>query len=77
MHQKQSSLYFVKYLKLSIQLIKKLKKGNCCIHKSESIKYLGVSLDSALTYQEEVKSILRKMACGEKNPIFLTRGNIR
>ena len=44
----------------------KLKKGNCCIRKSESIKYLGVSIDSALTYQNEVKSILRKMACGIK-----------
>ena len=45
---------------------KKLKLGNCCTRKSESIKYLGVSIDSALTYQDEVKSILRKMACGIK-----------
>ena len=44
----------------------KLKIENCCIRKSESIKYLGVSIDSALTYQDEVKSILRKMACGIK-----------
>ena len=44
----------------------KLKIGNSCIRKYESIKYLGVSVDSALTYQDEVKRLLRKMACGIK-----------
>ena len=44
----------------------KLKIGNCFIRKSESIKYLGVFIDSALTHQDEVKSILRKKACGIK-----------
>ena len=36
------------------------------IRSSNTIKYLGVYLDQNLTYQEEVKHILRKMACGIK-----------
>ena len=40
-----------------------------CICKYESIKYLRVSIDSAITYQDEVKNILRKMACGIKTYI--------
>ena len=49
----------------------KLKIGNCCIRKSKSIKYLGVSIDSALLYQDEVKSILPKMACCIKTLYYL------
>ena len=66
MHQKQSSILFVKNLELIHTTDLKLKIGNCCFRKSESIKYLGVSMDSDLTYQDEVKSILRKMECGIK-----------
>ena len=51
----------------------KLKIENWCIRKAESIKNLGVSIDSALTYQDEVKSLLRKMACGIKTLGFYER----
>ena len=36
------------------------------IRSSSSVKSLGVYLDQILTFQEEVKHILRKMACGIK-----------
>ena len=60
------TIFFIKKSRALPTTDIKLKIGNCCIRKSESIKYLGVSTDSALTYQDEVKSILRKMACGIK-----------
>ena len=76
MHQIQSSVFFVKKSRALHTTDIKLKIGNCCIRKSESIKYLGVSIDSALTYQDEVKSIRRKMECGTKT-LYSVRGNIR
>ena len=36
------------------------------IRSRSTLKYLGVYLDQNLTFQEEVKHILRKMACGIK-----------
>ena len=39
---------------------------NQIIENSKSIKYLGVYLDQNLTFQNEVKNVLRKMACGIK-----------
>ena len=36
------------------------------IRSSSTVKFLGVYLDQNLTFQEEVKHILRKMACGIK-----------
>ena len=36
------------------------------IRSSSTVKYLGVYLEQNLTFQEEVKHILRKMACGIK-----------
>ena len=73
MHQKQSSLLFVTNLELIHKTDLKFKIENCCFRKSESIKYLGVPIDSDLTYQDDVKSILRKMACGIKPYIHYER----
>ena len=39
---------------------------NEIIQTSANVKYLGVYLDRNLTYQNEVKNTLRKMACGIK-----------
>ena len=36
------------------------------ISPSNHVKYLGVFLDRNLTYQDEVKNLLMKMACGIK-----------
>ena len=36
------------------------------IKQKECVKYLGVQLDQNLNYQNEVKIILRKLACGIK-----------
>ena len=36
------------------------------IKRKECVKYLGVQLDQNLNYRNEVKNILRKMACGIK-----------
>ena len=36
------------------------------IRSSSTVKYLGVYLDQNLMFQEEVKHLLRKMACGIK-----------
>ena len=36
------------------------------IKQKECVKFLGVQLDQNLNYQNEVKNILRKMACGIK-----------
>ena len=44
----------------------RLKIGNHLIKPKESVKYLGIHLDRNLTYQQEVKNILHKMACGIK-----------
>ena len=37
------------------------------IEEKTNVKYLGVVLDQFLTFQDEIKNILRKMACGIKN----------
>ena len=34
------------------------------IEEKTNVKYLGVVLDQFLTFQDEIKNILRKMACG-------------
>ena len=44
----------------------KLEVKGQFIKATNSIKYLGVYLDRNLTFQEEVKHVLRKMACGIK-----------
>ena len=36
------------------------------IEEKTNVKYLGVVLDQFLTFQDEIKKILRKMACGRK-----------
>ena len=36
------------------------------IEQKTNVKYLGVVLDQFLTFQDEIKNILRKMACGIK-----------
>ena len=36
------------------------------IKEKTKVKYLGVVLDQFLTIQDEIKKILRKMACGIK-----------
>ena len=36
------------------------------IEPSSCVKYLGVHLDQSLTFEEEIKNILKKMACGIK-----------
>ena len=36
------------------------------IEEKTNVKYLGVVLDQFLTFQDEIKNILRKMACGIK-----------
>ena len=36
------------------------------IEEKTNVKYLGVVLDPFLTFQDEIKNILRKMACGIK-----------
>ena len=36
------------------------------ISASNHVKYLGVFLDQNLTYQDEVKNLLMRMACGIK-----------
>ena len=43
-----------------------LRVINEIIPISANVKYLGVYLDRNLTYQNEVKNIFRKMACGIK-----------
>ena len=45
---------------------KSIKVSNESIIPSSNIKYLGVILDRNLTFQDEVKSILQKMAFGIK-----------
>ena len=36
------------------------------VEEKTNVKYLGVVLDQFLTFQDEIKNILRKMACGKK-----------
>ena len=36
------------------------------IEEKNNVKYLGVVVDQFLTFQDEIKRILRKMACGIK-----------
>ena len=36
------------------------------IKEKTILKYLGVVLDQFITFQDEIKKILRKMACGIK-----------
>ena len=43
-----------------------LQVQNHLFKQKECVKYLGVQLDQNLNYQNEVKNILRKMACGIK-----------
>ena len=46
------------------------------IKQKECVKNLGVQLDQNLNYQNEVKNLLRKMACGIiKIYCFLTNKN--
>ena len=45
---------------------KELKVKNTIIKSKSFVKYLGVFLDQNLNYQNEVKNILKKMACGIK-----------
>ena len=37
------------------------------IAESNSVKYLGVIIDSKLKYDGEVKKIFQRMACGKKS----------
>ena len=37
------------------------------IEQETNVKFLGVVLDQFLTFQDQIKKILRKMACGTKN----------
>ena len=43
-----------------------IKVGGEIIESKKSIKYLGIMIDSHLNFQEEVKKIPKKMACGIK-----------
>ena len=44
----------------------KLQVKNHSTNISSFVKYLGVYLDQNLTYEREVKNVLKKMACGIK-----------
>ena len=48
------------------RLTNTLKVDNEKITKSTSVKYLGVTIDSKLKFDREVKKILQRMACGIK-----------
>ena len=52
-----------------------LTVDNVQIQESTTVKYLGVTLDKHLTYQSEVKQILKKMATGIKT-IYVIRNFI-
>ena len=43
-----------------------IKIGNEIITESKSVKYLGVYIDKNLSFQDEVKHLLKKMAGGIK-----------
>ena len=43
-----------------------IKVGGKIIESKKSLKYLGIMIDSHLNFQEEVKKIPKKLACGIK-----------
>ena len=43
-----------------------LRVGNVLVKEKKIVKYLGILLDNNLSFQEEVKSLLEKMAMGIK-----------
>ena len=52
-----------------------IKIGNEIITESKSVKYLGVHIDKNLSFQDEVKHLLKKMAGGIKT-IYTLRNRI-
>ena len=51
----------------------KLEVKGQSIEATNSVNYLGDYPDKNLTFQEEVKHVLRKLACGMKTVFFIRR----
>ena len=65
MQKKPNLLFFLSHQKMKVEHLK-LQVKDQIIQTSSFVKYLGVYLDRNLTFQNEIKNILRKMATGIK-----------
>ena len=63
---KTEFITFCKMSKNNIVRDMEIQVDNKTITPSNHVKYLGVFLDQNLTYQDEIKNLLMKMACGIK-----------